>query len=87
MTIDLVALIVFLIFYDNGSGKSSQCFCACSQPATKRGGIYLSLKLIVEVTTPQVYLFIFWWLPKRLLVSNFNESLAAIVITDHVFTE
>ena len=39
-----------------------------------KGGNYLAVKLLVEVITPQIYLFIFWWQPKRLLVSNLHPS-------------
>ena len=40
----------------------------------------MAVKLLVEVITPQIYLFIFWWQPKRLLVSNFHPSSSPIEI-------
>ena len=73
-TLDLTALIIVLISYSSGNQNPGICFNACSKPITEKGGTYLAVKLLVEVTTPQIYLLIFWWLPKRLLVSNFHPS-------------
>jgi len=69
-TLDLTALLIVLI--SHSSGNQDVCFNACSKPITAKGGTYLAVKLLVEVITPQIYLLIFWWLPKRLLVSNFH---------------
>ena len=41
----------------------------------------MAVKLLVEVISPQIYLVIFWWLPKRLLVSNLHPATSPIEIS------
>ena len=80
-TLDLTALIFVLIAYKSKNEKPGVCCNACSKPLSSKGGNYLAVKLLVEVITPQIYLFIFWWLPKRLLVSNLHPSTSPIEIS------
>lgn len=39
-------------------------------PTEARGATYLSFKILYELFTPQIYLIVFWYVPKSLFVHD-----------------
>ena len=67
--IDLL-LIIFASIIESVESKVALCFNGCAAPIANRGASYLSVKLFYNLLTPQIYLLVFWYLPKRLLTED-----------------
>lgn len=85
LTVFEVFLIIFSAIVEaNHEGSNiNVCFSGCAVPTQQRGAAYLSIKFLFDLFCPQVYLLVFWYIPKRLFVSGFRKvSLVNVVLDD-----
>lgn len=51
-------------------------------PVEARGATYLSFKILYDLFTPQIYLIVFWYIPKSLFVSDVLRKQTIMEIVD-----